>query len=85
MPLILLLMHFTVNVVGSLLPQILVDLSSKEQNPSRATTVLTVKFLAFYDTFITTGIDTAPVLCGKNPVHTLPPFLLRSILMLTSS
>ena len=28
---------------------------SMEQNPPRATTVLTVKFLAFYDTFITTG------------------------------
>jgi len=31
-----------------------------EQNPTRAATVLTVKFLAFYDTFITTGTRYSP-------------------------
>lgn len=30
-------------------------------------------------------LDTAPVLCGKNPVHTLPPFPLKYFLILNSS
>lgn len=56
---------FATNIGGS---------KSMEQNPSRAATVLAVKFLAFYDTFITTGTWYNPCRVRENSSPYPPTF-----------